>query len=95
MAKKLLDFQDVLKEELKDKEFKKYYEEEGRRLEIGYKIAQLRHKLGLTQKELARKIHTSQTAIARLETGDYLGYSPRTLEKIALATGTNLEVQFR
>jgi len=95
MAKKLLDFQDVLREELKDKEFKKYYEEEGRRLELGYKIAKLRQKLGLTQKELARKIHTSQTAIARLETGDYLGYSLRTLEKIALATGSRLEVQFR
>lgn len=39
MAKKLLDFQDVLKEELKDKEFKKFYEEEGRRLALGYKIA--------------------------------------------------------
>ena len=69
MAKKLLDFQDVLKEELKDKAFKKYYEEEGRRLEIGYKIAKLRRRIGLTQKELAMKIHTSQTAIARLETG--------------------------
>ncbi|GEM_PF-6331890 len=29
MAKKLLDFQDVLKEELKDSEFKRFYEEEG------------------------------------------------------------------
>ncbi|PIP20479.1 MAG: transcriptional regulator, partial [Candidatus Omnitrophica bacterium CG23_combo_of_CG06-09_8_20_14_all_40_11] len=93
MAKKLLDFQDVLREELKDKEFKKYYEEEGKRLELGYKIAKLREKLGLTQEELAKKIHTSQTAIARLEGGDYLGYSLRTLEKIALATGSHLEVQ--
>lgn len=44
VVKKLLDFQDVLKEELKDKEFKKYYEEEGKSLEFGYKIAKLRHK---------------------------------------------------
>ena len=29
MAKKLLDFQDVLKEELRDSEFKRFYEEEG------------------------------------------------------------------
>lgn len=95
MAKKLLEFKDVLKKEIKDKEFKKYYEEEGRRLEIGYKIAKLREKLKLSQQELAVKIHTSQTAIARLEDGDYLGYSLRTLEKIALATGTHLEIQFR
>lgn len=94
MAKKLLDFQKVLKEELKDKEFKKYYEEEGRRLDLGYKIAKLRNKLGWTQKELAKKIHTRQSSVARLETGDYLGYTLRTLEKIALATGTHLEVRF-
>jgi len=32
-AKKLLALQDVLREELKDKEFKKYYEEEYTKLE--------------------------------------------------------------
>jgi len=95
MAKKLLDFQNVLKKELKDKEFKKFYEEEGRRLALGYKIAKLRQKQGLTQKELAKEIHTSQATVARLEGGDYLGHSLRTLEKVALATGTHLEVQFR
>ena len=95
MAKKLLDFQNVLKEELKDKEFKKFYEEEGRRLALGYKIAKLRQKQGLTQKELAKEIHTSQATVARLEGGDYLGHSLRTLEKVALATGTHLEIQFR
>lgn len=95
MAKKLLDFQNVLKEELKDKEFKKFYEEEGRRLALGYKIAKLRQKQGLTQKELAKEIHTSQATVARLEGGDYLGHSLRTLEKVALATGTHLEVRFR
>ena len=95
MAKKLLDFQDVLKEELKDKEFKKFYEEESRNLALGYKIAKIRQKRGLTQKELAKEIHTSQATVARLEGGDYLGYSLRTLEKVALATGTHLEVNFR
>ena len=95
MVKKLLDFQDVLKEEFKDKEFKEFYEEEGRRLALGYKIAKLRQKQGLSQKELAIEIHTSQATIARLEGGEYLGHSLRTLEKIALATGTHLEVQFR
>ena len=95
MAKKLLDFQNVLKEELKDKKFKKFYEEEGRRLALGYKIAKLRQKQGLTQKELAKEIHTSQATVARLEGGDYLGHSLRTLEKVALATGTHLEIQFR
>jgi DNA-binding XRE family transcriptional regulator len=95
MAKKLLTLNDVLKDELKDKEFRKYYEAEGKELAIGYKIAQLRHKRGLTQKQLARKIHTTQTVIARLENGNYLGYSLKTLEKIAMATGSMLSINFR
>ena len=92
--KKCLTLKEVVSEELKDKEFKRYYEEEGRRLAIGYKIARLRQRLGLTQKDLAKKIHTSQTAVARLESGDYAGYSLRTLEKIALVTRTHLDIKF-
>lgn len=92
--KKCLTLKEVVSEELKDKEFKRYYEEEGRRLAIGYKIARLRQRFGLTQKELAEKIHTSQTAVARLESGDYDGYSLRTLEKIAMVTRTHLDIKF-
>ena len=95
MIKKLPEFRDYLNEELKDREFRKFFEEEGRKLEIGYKIAQLRQKLGLTQKQLAEKISTSQTVIARLESGDYWRCSLQTLEKIALATGTHLVVNFK
>ena len=93
--KKYLTLKEVVTKELKDLDFKKFYEEEGRRLALGYKIAKLRQKQGLTQKELAKEIHTSQATVARLEGGDYLGHSLRTLEKVALATGTHLEVQFR
>lgn len=91
---KYLTLKEVLAEELKDPEFKKLYEEEGRKLNLAYKIVKARHKAGLTQKALAKKIHTSQAAIARIERGDYLGYSLRTLEKVALATGAHLEIQF-
>lgn len=95
MMKKLPEFRDYLNEELKDKEFRKFYEEEGRNLEIGYKIARLRQKFGLTQKQLAEKIKTSQTVVSRLESGDYWQCSLRTLEKIALVTGTHLDIRFR
>lgn len=95
MIKKLTKFDDDLKEQLKDKEFRRYFEEEGRKLEIGYKIARLRNKLGLSQSQLAEEIHTSQTVISRLESGDYWQCSLRTLEKIALATGTHLNISFR
>jgi len=93
--KKYLTLKEVVTKELKDVDFKKFYEEEGRRLALGYKIAKLRQKQGLTQKELAKEIHTSQATVARLEGGDYMGHSLRTLEKVALATRTHLDVQFR
>ena len=95
MTKKLTKFDDDLKAQLKDQEFHRYFEEEGRKLEIGYKIAKLRNKLGLSQVQLAQKINTSQTVISRLESGDYWQCSLRTLEKIALATKTHLSISFR
>ncbi len=95
MSKELLNFDNFLKEQWKDKEFRKYFNEEGKKLRVGYKIAQLRQKLGLTQKQLAEKIDTSQTVIARLEGGDYWQCSLSTLEKIALATGTQLIINFK
>ena len=92
--KKYRTLEDVLSGKLKDPKFNKLYKEEGRKLALGYKIAKTRQKAGLTQKALAKKIHTSQAAVARIERGDYLGYSLRTLEKVALATGARLEIQF-
>ena len=95
MSKKLPTFKEYISEELKDKEFRKFYEEEGRKLEIGFKIARLRQQLGITQKQLAERIKTSQTVVSRLESGDYWQCSLRTLGKIALATGTRLDISFR
>ena len=60
MRQKLPTFKEYISEELKDKEFREFYEEEGRKLNIGLKIARLRERLGFTQKQLAEKIKTSQ-----------------------------------
>ena len=95
MSGRLLSVKKVLKSKLNDSEFKKHYDHEGPKVQIGYKIALLRHKLGLTQKQLADKIQTTQTVIARLESGSYWQCSLRTLDKIATATGTTLEVHFK
>lgn len=95
MRKKLLTLDEILTEKLKDREFERYYQEELRNLQLGLKIAKLREKRGLTQKELAKRSHTSQSAIARTERGDYLGYSLRTLGKIAAATGSRLKVTIK
>ena len=48
---------------------------------------------GLTQAELAARMLTTQSAIARLESGRSHP-STRTLHKVAQATGTRLQVSF-
>ncbi|MDX2144441.1 MAG: helix-turn-helix transcriptional regulator [Rhodospirillaceae bacterium] len=50
-----------------------------------------RGQAGLTQQQLARKMATTQAVIARWESGR-VKPSTRTLEKLALATGTRLRI---
>jgi len=56
---------------------------------IGYRIADLREAQGLTQAALAKKLKTTQSAIARLETGKQ-NISAEMLKKIGQALGKNL-----
>ena len=65
-----------------------------RALDLALKIARLREKRGLSQKELAHRMGTSQQTISRLENGEYEGFSLKTLEKIAEATQTRLKIDF-
>jgi len=92
---RVLYFDDWLKEKLRKPSFRKDYEEARIAIRLGYKIYQLREKLGLTQAELARRMGTKQQAIARLERGDYGGFTLKTLERIAAATKTELVIDFR
>ena len=57
-------------------------------------IRDARNRSGLTQAELARRVGTTQTAIARLERP---GSNPRlaTLQRTLLATGHGLEIGLR
>jgi len=89
---KYMTFREDLKESLDDKDFRKYYEHELQRLRLGKQIAAIRAKRGMTQKELAKRLKTSQGAVTRLESGAYTGYSLRTLERIAAATGAHLDI---
>ena len=81
-------------EDIKDPEFKKYYEEERQALKLAMKIVELRSQKGLTQQELAKLMGTSQQAISRIESGEYEGFTLKTLEKIAEATGMRVKIEF-
>ncbi len=52
-----------------------------------------RVRAGLTQEQLAQRMGTTQSAIARLESGQRKP-GVRTLERLAEATGTRLVVRF-
>ncbi len=91
---KVRTFRERLREDLKDPEFRRDFEEERRALALALKISRLREQRGLSQTELARLMGTSQQAISRIESGEYEGFSLKTLEKIAEATQTQLKIAF-
>ena len=61
---------------------------------VSEEIFRIREELGLTQAQLAVRIGSQQSVIARLEDADYEGHSLKLLRKIADATGKRLEVRF-
>ena len=90
---KAQDFQAYLKRQLKNPEFKKYYDEYGKQLEIAYQILKLRKEKKISQSQLAKKIGTKQSNIARMEAGQQ-NFSVDILGKIAGALGCDLRVTF-
>jgi ribosome-binding protein aMBF1 (putative translation factor) len=64
------------------------------KLDMAQKIFAARTEAGLTQKQLADRIGTSQSVIARMEAADYDGHSLKMLTKIAGALSLHLRVEF-
>lgn len=73
------------------------YAEEYRALEPEFslvgEIIKVRAAAGLTQQQLAKRMKTTQAAVARLESGRSLP-STRTLKRFADATGHRLKITF-
>jgi DNA-binding XRE family transcriptional regulator len=88
-------FEDVLRRELRDKEFAAEYEALGKEYELAKEFVRLRKAHKLTQAELARRAGTSQPAIARLESGTYRNLSLSFLRRVAGALRAVPEVRLR
>ena len=92
---KLTRYEDLLKQQLKDPNFRKEYEALEGEFALAKEIIELRIKNKLTQKQLAQQIGTSQPAIARIESGSYRNVSLSFLRRIADALGAVTEIHLR
>jgi len=77
----------------KDNERQMSIEVERVNAEVARTINELRKEAGLTQKELAQMVGTTQSVISRLEDADYEGHSLSMLHRIAMALNRRLSVQ--
>ncbi len=77
----------------RDPEYRAAYDELGPEFELARVLIEARTSAGLTQAELAERMQTTQSVIARLESGRARP-STRTLEKLAQCTGTRLRISF-
>ncbi|KQW26978.1 XRE family transcriptional regulator [Rhizobium sp. Root274] len=78
---------------LQDPDYRDAYEALEDEFSLVQALIEARVRAGLTQAELATRMETSQSAVARLESGK-VKPSARTLERFAQATGTRLSIRF-
>ena len=80
---KKTNFDNYLEDQLKDPAFAERFKKAGEAWDIALQIAALREKAGLSQKELAKLLKTSQQQISRLESPGYEGHSLSMLRRVA------------
>jgi len=89
---KKTNFDRYLDKQLEDPAFAERFEKAGNAWDVALQIAALREKAGLTQKELARKLKTSQQNVSRLESPAYEGHSLTMLRRVASVLGATVHV---
>jgi len=87
-------WQDVRSHRLASPTAREGYWQAQRAYFIGWEVRRLREAEGLSQRQLAERMGTTQSVIARLEAG---GVEPsiKTLDRVALALGVGLDITFR
>ena len=84
---------DLHRKWMKNKEYRKAYDELAPEFALARAVIKARVTSGLTQEQLAQRMETTQSVIARLESGRTRP-STQTLERLANATGTRLKISF-
>ena len=78
---------------MRDKEYRKAHDDLAPEFALARAVIEARASAGLTQEQLAQRMDTTQSVIARLESGRTRP-STQTLERLAAATGTRLKISF-
>jgi ribosome-binding protein aMBF1 (putative translation factor) len=78
---------------MKDPEYRREYNALEEEFALAEAVAKARVRAGLSQAQLARRMKTTQSTIARLESGRGKP-STRTLDRFARATGHRLKISF-
>ncbi len=84
---------DLHKTWMKDPEYRKEYDALEEEFAVASAMIAARTRAGLTQDELAERMNTRQSTIARLESGKSMP-SGKTMKKFAEATGSRLRIVF-
>jgi ribosome-binding protein aMBF1 (putative translation factor) len=72
--------------------YRKEFARSLQQIDLALLVREMREGAGLTQTELAKKVCTTQSVIARLEDAEYAGHSLTMLERIATACGVALKL---
>ncbi len=89
------NFDLYLEEQLKDPDFAERFKKAGEAWDVAIKLASLRKASGLSQKELAKRIGTSQQQISRLESPSYEGHSLSMLRRVADVLGASIHIEIQ
>lgn len=91
---KKTNFDRYLEEQLKDPAFAWRFKRAGEAWDVALQIAALRQQAGLSQRDLAKLLKTSQQQISRLESPGYEGHSLSMLRRVAEALHARVRVTF-
>jgi ribosome-binding protein aMBF1 (putative translation factor) len=72
--------------------YRKTFARSLQQIDLALLVREMREDAELTQTELAKKVGTTQSVIARLEDAEYTGRSLKMLERIATACGVALKL---
>ena len=89
----MIKISDLHKKWMKDPEYRKEYDALEEEFALIAAVAKARIRAGLTQAQLAKRMKTTQSTVARLESGRGKP-STRTLSRFAKATGHRLKISF-